>query len=619
VQVSGGGTSGLVLDETRGRLYVTTRFDNGISVVDTTTRTETDHYTMHSPEPQAVINGRSLLYDADYTSSNGEASCSSCHVNADKDELAWDLGDPVGSVLNNPNPFTLGPVGDPDFHPMKGPMTTQSLRGMANHGPMHWRGDRTGGNDPGGSSLDEDAAFKKFNPAFVELLGRETQLTSAEMQSFTDFILNVTPPPNPIRNLDDSLTPLQEAGRTFYLNNNVDTNTCNGCHALDPANGLFGASGASSFEGEPQHFKIAQLRNMYEKVGMFGMPAVPFFNNGDNGHKGDQIRGFGFIHDGSVDTLFRFLRAVVFFGFQNDTQRRNVEQFMFAFDSDLKPIVGQQITLTGSNSTSVDPRINLLTSQANAGNCDLVIQGSIAGEARSWWRSANDTNQSDRAIETPLTDAQLHALVQAGDHLSYTAAPPGSGIRIGIDRDEDGILNGDDNCPANRDPDQTDTDGDGQGAPCDTDDDNDGLTDVFEGIIGSDPLLTDTDNDGLSDYDEVANDGLPGDYNPYDPIENPTGTDTKVDSPDTDGDGLLDGADPVPLIMNVADGDIAPATGPDGIVNTADYLLAVRFALGLDHPSDLQLAHGDVYSAGAPDGKINLQDLIQITRLVFMP
>ena len=26
-------------------------------------------------------------------------------------------------------------------------MTTQSLRGMANHGPMHWRGDRTGGLD----------------------------------------------------------------------------------------------------------------------------------------------------------------------------------------------------------------------------------------------------------------------------------------------------------------------------------------------------------------------------------------------------------------------------------------------------------------------------------------
>ena len=50
-------------------------------------------------------------------------------------------------MLNNPSTFVIGPFGDPDFHPMKGPMTTQSLRGMANHGPMHWRGDRTGGNE----------------------------------------------------------------------------------------------------------------------------------------------------------------------------------------------------------------------------------------------------------------------------------------------------------------------------------------------------------------------------------------------------------------------------------------------------------------------------------------
>ena len=75
-------------------------------------------------------------------------------------------------MLNNPNPFRkCGPAAD--FHPLKGPMTTQSLRGMAGAGPMHWRGDRTAGNDPGGNPLDEDAAFKKFNPAFVGLLGRK--------------------------------------------------------------------------------------------------------------------------------------------------------------------------------------------------------------------------------------------------------------------------------------------------------------------------------------------------------------------------------------------------------------------------------------------------------------
>ena len=62
-------------------------------------------------------------------------------------------------------------------------MTTQSLRGMANHGPMHWRGDRTGGNDapsaqPDSGTFDEDAAFKKFNVGVRRLLGRSAPLTA---------------------------------------------------------------------------------------------------------------------------------------------------------------------------------------------------------------------------------------------------------------------------------------------------------------------------------------------------------------------------------------------------------------------------------------------------------
>ena len=81
---------------------------------------------------------------------------------------------------------------------------------------------------------------------------------------------------------------------------------------LDPAAGFFGGDGRSTIEGEPQEFKIPHLRNLYQKVGMFGMPAVPFFRAGDNGHMGDQVRGFGFLHDGSVDTLFRFHSATVF-------------------------------------------------------------------------------------------------------------------------------------------------------------------------------------------------------------------------------------------------------------------------------------------------------------------
>src|SRR4029079_5790725 len=190
--------------------------------------------------------------------SNGEASCSACHVFGDFDSLAWDLGNPDDAVLNNPNPFRVSdPIGTafPDHHPLKGPMTTQSLRGMANAGPMHWRGDRSGANDPGGSQFDEDAAFKRFNVAFAGLLGRSGPLDADEMQAFTTFILQVTYPPNPIRALDNSLTPDQLAGRNKFFSpqpSDVFQN-CNGCHVLDPAQGHFGADGMMSFEFETQN------------------------------------------------------------------------------------------------------------------------------------------------------------------------------------------------------------------------------------------------------------------------------------------------------------------------------------------------------------------------------
>jgi DNA-binding beta-propeller fold protein YncE len=454
IVVSGGGPSGLVLDEAHNRLYALTRFDNGIAVIDTASRTEVDHPSLYNPEPASVVNGRPFLYNALLTSSNGEAACASCHVFGDFDSLAWDLGNPDDSVLHNPNPFRVGPFINPDFHPLKGPMTTQSLRGMATNGPMHWRGDRTGGNDPGGNALDSSQAFMKFNVAFTTLLGSNGPLTTAQMQAFTDFILQVTYPPNPIRALDNSLTPDQLAGRTFFMSSsNSDTlEPCHGCHQLDPVNGHFGTDGFSSFENEPQVLKIPHLRNAYQKVGMFGMPAVgAFLNPGNNGNQGDQVRGFGFLHDGSVDTLFRFHNATVFNqtaqnpgGFQNDTQRRQVEQFVLAFDSNLAPIVNQQITLTSTNAAITGPRISLLIARAAAGECDLTVKGNLAGLQRGWYRTAAGVFQSDRASDPPINDTTLRAQVATpGQELTYTCVPPGSGIRVGVDRDEDGAFDRD--------------------------------------------------------------------------------------------------------------------------------------------------------------------------------
>jgi YVTN family beta-propeller protein len=479
IDVSGGGPSGLAIDETNGRLYVLTRFDNSVSVVDLTTGLEEDHQPLHNPEPTAVVEGRPFLYDAFETSANGETSCASCHIFGDMDQIGWDLGNPDDAVASNPMVIKLeagadssvnGGAAVDEFHPMKGPMTTQTLRGLATSGPMHWRGDRSNGFF--GMGTDEALSFDNFIVAFEGLVGRAEIISESDMNKFTSFALTITLPPNPVRAIDNSLTTDQQGGEDFFLGtrkaDGLDAPdlgfTCDGCHELDASQGFFGTNGDASFENEQQIIKIPHLRNLYQKVGMFGMPDTSFINAGDNGHKGDQIRGFGFLHDGSIDTLFRFFKATVFdntgsVGFDGpadgDVKRAQMEQFVLAFDSDLAPVVGQQVTLDSTNAAIVGFRIDTLIQRANAAftsevlggavtECDLIVTGVVSGEMRGWVLNADGTFTPDRAGDPALTDEEVRSLAATpGQEASYTCVPPGSGIRMGIDRDEDGVLNGD--------------------------------------------------------------------------------------------------------------------------------------------------------------------------------
>ncbi len=68
-----------------------------------------------------------------------------------------------------------------------------------------------------------------------------------------------------------------------------------------------------------------------------------------------------------------------------------------------------------------------------------------------------------------------------------------------------------------------------------------------------------------------------------------------------------------------ADGDLAPLGAPDGLINSADYLIANRIVLDSLTPTQLELSHGDVYPPGAPDEVINIQDLLLIQKLVLEP
>jgi DNA-binding beta-propeller fold protein YncE len=497
ISVTGGGPSGLALDATRNRLYVTTRFDSGVSVIDLTAGQEISHLTLNDPDSQMIKQGRHFLYDAQVSSSNGEAACASCHIFADRDHLAWDLGNPDADPVMTPVTIKLrigsAPVaGTPingtgniaELHPMKGPMTTQTLRGLAHSGPMHWRGDRVSGDfgtDPAvAPPFDEATSFNNFIGAFKTLLGLGSDLDRTDMQTFTNFALTLMPRPNPIRSLDNSLTAAQANGRSYFLGcDGLDSLTgqaaqcgadglpvgaghfadgvpiqnvgfpCQGCHTLDASQGFFGTNGESSFENLPQTNKVPHLRNVYDKVGMFGDPSTYLVNPGNNANQGAQVDGFGFTNDGSDDTIFRFLQATVFnsgfnglTGFSGDgqytadQQRSNVESFLLAFDSDVAPIVGQQITLDPNNAGLVGPRIDLLIARALAPFTSLSLGGQVTECALiatmpQGNRVVTFVMQSDGSFledtgNARLTDQALRAMASVpGNNITYTCLPPG--------------------------------------------------------------------------------------------------------------------------------------------------------------------------------------------------
>ena len=431
------GPSGLALSTDGKRLFVYSHIAHRVSIVDTAARAVLRTVPLFTPDSLRVKTGRRILYDANATSSNGTTSCASCHAFGDLDHLAWDLGNPDDAQKINTNAYVANsPRTTPRFHPMKGPMTTQTLRGMVGHGPTHWRGDRTGTTKQvvrGKLESLEEASFKEFNSAFVGLLGRKTVLSDADMQAFTDFAMALKMPPNPIRALDNSLAADEQAGRNIYFNVNNITGlgSCNHCHTLDVAAGKFGTTGLMSFEGFriSENFKVPQLRNVYQKLGMFGFSA-------EGGRStGPQIRGFGFANDGSLDTLTSFFSDPVFnFPAPVATTRDQVIAFSLVMDSDFLPVVGQQVTWRPGVPDAVESRLTLLKSQAQITTirpaCDLVARATIAGIAHSGLLLADGTWRMRSGAR--IDDAALRAMASITQPITFTCLPPGNGKRVAL-------------------------------------------------------------------------------------------------------------------------------------------------------------------------------------------
>ncbi len=425
----GQGPTGLAIDETRQKLYVLNRFDQTISVVDTVSKSQVSQVGIgFNPEPASVRDGRRFLYDASTLSSHGTVSCASCHLNGHRDGVAWDLGNPLGSLDPVSTFLPPGTVGNDNLHPMKGPMVTQTLRGIIGNEPFHWRGDRVN--------------LEAFNGAFVGLLGGNL-LTTPEMAAFKAFVQSLTYPPNP----NQFANPRLPSSNGFFEFNRLfgppnpsgGTINCSQCHVIrDFAIGSDNRITPSGPLNGSQSVKVTQFRGSYQKVGMSKTP-------------GEKITGFGFTHDGSFDTLFNFQKAPQFnFGTAGgeataDSWRQSIEQMILTFDTGTAPAVGMMVTADASNKSSgpVQQRIFLLEQQAAAGNIDLVVRGLNFGSPRTFLRLSNGTYQPDSQSEAPVSRSTLLNAVGTGNELTFIGVPVGEGRLFGLDRDGDGLLNDD--------------------------------------------------------------------------------------------------------------------------------------------------------------------------------
>ena len=113
--------------------------------------------------------------------------------------------------------------------------------------------------------------------------------------------------------------------------------------------------------------------------------------------------------------------------------------------------------------------------------------------------------------------------------------------------------------------------------------DGDGLNEMNEHIAGTNPMDPDSDWDGLSDYTELAYDSDPMSCNPYNPENNPTGTDLDPLRADTDADGVKDARELTDGTNPLDPGDYIPLADVNGDrkVNLLDFIaLATSWLTG---------------------------------------
>lgn len=426
----------------------------------------------HDPLPAAVRAGRAIWYDAG-RSENERLSCNTCHPRGGSDGIGWELSDP--------------PL---DY---KDAMVTQSLFGIEDTFPYHWRGERD---------------LRAFNGAFVALLGAAASLDEApgsELDRFVEFVFSLQQPANPIaslrRRVEDAVADqVRPNGLVGHATDAVDdylffsSQACNDCHAL-PTGSLgdirpqpvFPSPISSEASTEIPHFENLTLRHqpLVDVAMAQGTIQAP-------------LLGFGFAHDGVRLSAFHFVDTI---NQLSDQQVADMAAFLEQYDHGIAPAAHAAVRLDDEDWYAARARVrDVLIPQAERRWIDLCAFGTTRGPGGAlvdvgWvWDVGVDRFLSyDPAIGARTLDELVQEARDGDGTTLFLGVPPGNGFRLGVDRDHDE------------------------------------LPTAVEVALGTDPFDPDTDGDGDPDGYEVRN--------PGDPLD----ADTPAD--DTKVPGLVDGVE----------------------------------------------------------------------------
>ncbi|MGA2183846.1 MAG: beta-propeller fold lactonase family protein [Bryobacteraceae bacterium] len=173
---------GLALSADGSKLYVATRLDDAVAVIDTATRTVVDSIPMGAPAVLTPERRGERLFNSSRFAFHGAFGCANCHIDLTIDGLQWDL---------EPDGFGIDIVDN------------RSLEDVSQTAPFKWNG--------GNPDLETECG-----PRTERFFFRSQSYNREELGDVVAFIKAIPLRPNRYRLPDGEFTPAQERGKAIF-------------------------------------------------------------------------------------------------------------------------------------------------------------------------------------------------------------------------------------------------------------------------------------------------------------------------------------------------------------------------------------------------------------------